>query len=118
MVHADIKPDNVLVGSDCETDPESTVLYLIDYGLANPYLTESGDHKPYKKASFFVGNVAFASKNAFAKVGKSNMGLSEIITRVELSRRDDIISMIYMLLFLLNGGLPWIDHDSDKPLKE
>lgn len=42
MVHADIKPDNVLIGSNDLSDPESNTLYLIDYGLSTTYLTEEG----------------------------------------------------------------------------
>ena len=45
------------------------MLYLIDYGLATSYLTEDGDHKPFAKATRFVGNVGFASKNCFAQIG-------------------------------------------------
>jgi hypothetical protein len=44
---------------------------------------------PYKK---FKGNMLFASKNSF--IGHT------------LSRRDDIITIMYMLVFLVNGKIP------------
>jgi len=64
-VHADIKPDNVLIGSNNYYDKKSLKLSLIDYGLSTPFLLENGSHKPVAKSSKFVGNVGFASKHSF-----------------------------------------------------
>ena len=66
MVHADIKPDNVLLGSNNPRDRDHNVLYLIDYGLSQFYINEEGEHRPIGRAKRFVGNIGFASKNAFA----------------------------------------------------
>jgi len=64
-VHADIKPDNVLIGSNNYFDKKSLQLSLIDYGLSTQYLLENGSHKPIAKSTKFVGNVGFASKHSF-----------------------------------------------------
>lgn len=64
-VHADIKPDNILLGGNNPCHPSYIKLNLIDYGLSTPYLLESGKHKPVLKALKFVGNVSFASKHSF-----------------------------------------------------
>ena len=37
-LHLDIKPDNVLIGSNEPTDKRNSQLYLIDYGLCKKYL--------------------------------------------------------------------------------
>eukprot|EP00347_Sterkiella_histriomuscorum_P005564 403356126 len=102
-IHADIKPDNVLLSCNDYSNPLSNKLNLIDYGLSCPYLLENGQHKPVLKAIKFVGNVGFASKHSF--------------NQMELTRRDDLISLLYMLLFLLEGGLPWMKN-TDKSLKD
>lgn len=70
LVHADIKPDNILLGSDDPEHIEFNLLYLIDYGLSSSFLDENGIHKPFLKAKRFVGNVGFASRNSFAQLGK------------------------------------------------
>lgn len=46
-----------------------------------------------------MGNLLFASKNAFL--------------RLEQSRRDDLISMFYLMAFLISGRVAWhenLDH--------
>ena len=50
--------------------------------------------KVYKS---FQGNLAFSSKNAF--------------NQISLSRRDDLISLVYLLMYLATGKLPFVKHD-------
>jgi len=93
-VFNDLKPDNILVGTDTEGDPLKN-LKLIDFGLSTPYLKKikdidklSDQHIKCLKTNF-KGNLAFSSFNAF--------------NEISLSRRDDLISLIYVLIYLTSG---------------
>ena len=77
-------------------------LYLIDFGISMTFEDEQGDHKPMETDVPFKGNAIFSSKNAFA--------------RITLSRRDDIISIVYILVYLIDTELKWIDFD--KPIAQ
>jgi serine/threonine protein kinase len=90
LVHRDIKPDNFLFGVN-----EVDKLYLIDFGLCKSYLNKNGEHNPLKKTSSLIGSKNYASINSH----ECN----------ELSRRDDLESFCYMLLYLYHGFLPWND---------
>ena len=61
---------------------------LIDYGFASKFVNKQGNHLSLSGVSTFQGNILFASKN------QMDFSLT--------SRRDDIISIAYILLFLLN----------------
>ena len=91
-IHRDIKPDNILVG----LDSNSNTLYLSDFGLSAPYRNmNTFEHIPFCKHVSPLGNARFASLNA-------HFGN-------EVSRRDDLESIAYILIyFLKNGELPWI----------
>ena len=94
-IHCDIKPDNIMIG-DHEWDPkERNKIYLIDFGISIRYLNENGEHLPMKKKVPFKGNIIFSSKHAFEEIS--------------LSRRDDIISLLYFLIFCINSDVTWID---------
>ena len=77
---------------------------LIDFGLASPYLKsiinkdgeEEEVHIPKEKKKF-QGNFAFSSKNAFREIS--------------LSRRDDLISLAYLLCYFYTGKFPFVKHD-------
>jgi casein kinase 1 len=72
----------------------SNVVYLLDFGLSKCYKDKTtGAHIPYMDNKQFVGTARFASINA-------HMG-------IELSRRDDLEALGYVLIFLIAGKLPW-----------
>ena len=69
-------------------------LKLIDFGLCTRYINESGEHMKQSKSDF-RGNIAFSSP--YAMLGTS------------LSRRDDLISLTYLMLFLNQGSLKFLE---------
>jgi casein kinase I family protein HRR25 len=87
LVHRDIKPDNFLLG----LNDKSKQLYMIDFGFCKKYSVTA---EPATTTSL-VGSPNYASVNAH--------------DRVELSRRDDLESLGYMLMYLCLGKLPWAD---------
>mmetsp|Transcript_917 Transcript_917/g.1380 ORF Transcript_917/g.1380 Transcript_917/m.1380 type:complete len:725 (+) Transcript_917:192-2366(+) len=92
-VHGDVKPENFLLGP--AGTPKEKKLYLVDLGLAVRW-KERGSlaHVKYdQKPDDFRGTVRYASVHAH--LGRAT------------SRRDDLESLAYTLLFLLKGRLPW-----------
>ena len=89
IIHCDIKPENFVIGID---DPN--FIYLIDFGLGQKYISlKTGKHIEFKFTGYMTGTARYASRNALR--GKC------------LSRRDDIESFMYMILFFLAKKLPW-----------
>jgi len=87
MLHRDIKPDNFMLD-------RSKNLCLIDFGLCKRY-DYDGTHIEEKQITNIIGSVNFVSLN--------------VHKGIEPSRRDDVESCVYIILYLLlNGELPWI----------
>jgi len=90
FLHCDLKPANLAIGYG----DKSHIIYLMDYGLCVPYKDlKTGEHKPFKEGKTLKGNMRFASANA-------QLG-------AEQSRRDDLESLFYMLVYLYQGRFPW-----------
>lgn len=90
IIHRDIKPENLTVG----LGPNSHRIYLIDFGLSKKVLNQKGEHIRMITGKGITGTARYASIH-------THQG-------IEQSRRDDLESLGYTLVYLAKGVLPWM----------
>ena len=86
VVHCDVKPDNIAL------DLTGGKWFFLDLGLSIEFI-HNRMHVPYAEGLAFKGTPYFASE--------------AVLRGVRATRRDDLESLGYVLLFLLKGTLPW-----------
>lgn len=86
IIHKDIKPSQFLLTHDQKK------IFLVDFGIST-FFRVNNKHKIFKTKCRFKGSILFSSIN-------THLGF-------RLSRRDDLESLAYSLLYLMKGELPW-----------
>lgn len=90
LIHRDIKPDNFSIGFE----KHANQIYLFDFGLSKKYKDfKTNQHIPFREGRHLTGTARYASVN-------THYG-------IEQSRRDDLESVAYSLIYLMRGSLPW-----------
>jgi len=99
-IHRDVKPENFLTGMG----NMSHVIHVVDFGLSQRYRDPNTlCHITFKENRAIVGTARYLSVNGHYGI--------------EGSRRDDLESLGYMLVYLMNGTLPW-KNINDNPNKQ
>ena len=97
ICHCDIKPDNIMMSEDYLD------IFLIDYGLSRNYKRKK-EHVPINEDINPFGTLKYMS------VHTNN--------RISISRRDDLISLGYVLIYLQKKELPWQDINAENKVVE
>lgn len=94
VIHRDVKPQNIMV--------KNGELFLIDFGFSTFYIDEDGEHCQNSCSECIIGSPKYVSY--YIHSGSIS------------SRRDDLISLGYLYLFLYNKTLPWENITTDSTL--
>lgn len=89
IVHRDIKPENFMF----KILGEEKKLHIIDFGLSKFYM-KGTNHVENTHNRSIVGTIRYISLN----VHEGDV----------YSRRDDIVSIMYVIIYLIKGNLPWM----------
>ena len=90
VLHRDIKPANFMIKTNAQNISE---LFIIDFGLAGCFKDEKQKHIPMKTGERLMGTPRYMSVNMHQHFTPS--------------RRDDLESLGYILIYLYKGKLPW-----------
>ncbi|XP_004365699.2 casein kinase [Capsaspora owczarzaki ATCC 30864] len=94
VLHRDIKPSNFAFARSTKPGVQGAQVILFDFGIAKVYLDpETGRHNEMRDQAPFRGTRRYASVHAHMQQ--------------DLGRRDDLWSLLYVLIELIAGELPW-----------
>lgn len=97
IIHRDLKPENIMFGKNINKEND---LFIIDFGLSKRFVDKNCKHLPYSKNNGFRGTLRFSSIN-------SHEGIQN-------SRRDDLESLCYIIVYMIKKKLPWEVYESQK----
>jgi serine/threonine protein kinase len=100
LIHRDIKPDNFLFGINSDGSVNTKKIYLIDFGFCKSYKRDDGEHIDEKLLTNIIGTPNYISINVH------NLN--------QPSRRDDIESILYTMIYMMFGSLLWESHNIEK----
>lgn len=98
-VHRDLHPGNIWLS---HRNGES--LYLIDFGCTTSYRNRFGTHAERSLVPRLPVSYEFASINT--------------LEGYSASRKDDLESLVYILVYMSTGSLPWVTSDGPSTAEE
>ena len=88
IIHTNLKPNPFILGKKSK----SHILFLSDFCSAKKYWMHN-EHIKFSEGKTNFGSAKFLSSNA--------------LNGYEVSRRDDLESIAYIIIYFIKGSLPW-----------
>lgn len=73
-------------------------VYLIDFSLSEKYVDEDGEPLEEPAHTVFKGSISFCSRR--------------VLLGQYPARADDLESLLYSMMYILKGTLPWLPNAS------
>ena len=99
VIHRNLTPSSVYVSPK----KYDSTLYLTNFGFSKKYITSEGKHIPFKVGKGMVGCARYCSLSCSKYE--------------EISRKDDLENLMYLLLYLNMGSLPWQGLGKNEKIK-
>jgi serine/threonine protein kinase len=101
FTHNDVKPSNIMIDFAKDGQVKAT---LIDFGFAKKFVDSNNNHIEQSEIDMFQGNLVYSS---YSQMNFENT-----------SRKDDLISIFYLLATMMNGNKFPCTPSGFDPLKD